>query len=147
VGLLAPTEFGAAAHARSGGDGERARLDVAIDDARREQLDLLRAVDVALDLTRDRDRLGPDAPRQLGTLLDREVALDVDVALELAGDADVTRTDDLTGDRDVGAASGDGLSRHQGRRRVQQPDGGRDAGRDHARYVDGRDGVVPEHVG
>ncbi len=98
----AAAKLGAAAHARSGSDRECTRLQVAIQDARREQLDLLRAVDVPLDLARDRHRLGPDAPRQLGTLLDREIALDVHVALELSGDAHMSRTDDLTRDRDLG---------------------------------------------
>src|SRR5262249_2930432 len=99
--LFPPPEFSATAHARSGGHGQRAGLEIAVQDAGIEQLDAGRALDVALDLARDRNRVGADAAGQLGTGLDRKVALDVDVTLEPAGEPHMAGAVDLAFDGDV----------------------------------------------
>src|SRR5262249_54468221 len=91
-----------AAHARAGGHGQRARLDVAVDDARLEQLDPLGVLDVADQLTGDADHAGLYVPFQARGGIERHVTLDLHVALELAGDAHVTGTDDLALDGQIG---------------------------------------------
>src|SRR5439155_24237891 len=120
--LLTPADLHAPTHARARGDGERAGLEIAVEDSGGEELDALRALDVPLDLAADRDGARPHAAGELRAGVDREVALDVDVPLEAAGDADVPRAVDLAGDRDVG---GDHRLLHLARR---GPPGGR--GRD-----------------
>src|SRR5690606_23316809 len=99
--LVVPAEVGLAAHARAGGDGERAGLDVADQHAALLQLDQRGALDVAFQLAGDDHALGAHAAGELGAGLDGQVALDVDVALELAGDADVARAFDLALDGEV----------------------------------------------
>src|SRR3546814_13012101 len=58
--------------------------------------------DVAVQLAGHHHLLGLDAAAELGALLDGQVALHVDVALELAGDADVAGAFDLAFDGQVG---------------------------------------------
>src|SRR5438270_13752728 len=79
--VVAPAEIGLAAHARTGGHSQRARLDVACHDAARQQIDHRRALDIALQLARNRDLVRADTARELGAGLHRQVALHVPVAL------------------------------------------------------------------
>ena len=58
-------------------------------------------LDVTFQFAGDRDLVGTHAARQLRAGLNREIALDVDVALELAGDAYAAAAFDLAFDRDV----------------------------------------------
>ena len=104
-GLVFPAEVGLATHARASGDGQRTGLDVAQQHAAFEQFDARRAFDVAFEFTGNDDFLGAYAAGDLGAGFDGQVALDVDVALELAGDADVAGAFDLAFDGDVGGAS------------------------------------------
>src|SRR5690606_15916419 len=88
--------------ARTGGDRERVRLDVAVDRAGFDQLDPGRGLDVAFQFARHVHAVGPHAAGDLRAVLDGQVALHVDVALEAAGDADVAGTLDLALDGQVG---------------------------------------------
>src|SRR3982750_3360545 len=101
-GFVVPAEFRLAAHARTRGNGERTGLEIADQYASLLKLDLRGRFDVAFELARDRDFLRAHAAVQFRIFLDREIALHVDVALELAGDAHVTGAFDLAFDRDVG---------------------------------------------
>src|SRR5262249_35148099 len=82
--LFRPPELHAAAHTRSRRHGQGSGFEVAVQDAGLQQLDALSAFDVALDFTGDRHRVRTDAAGQLGSGLDRQVALNVDVTLEPA---------------------------------------------------------------
>src|SRR4029079_19192628 len=93
---FAPTpNCAAAAHAGACREADGARLEIAGEHARVEQLDALGALDVSLDLAADDHRVGAHAARQLGTGIDRQVALNVNVALEAAGETNVSRAFDL----------------------------------------------------
>src|SRR5204863_2664018 len=96
--LLVPAELDLAAHARTGGDGERGGLDVAGEHAGFEQVDALGGFDVAFQFAGDGDLLRAHATGELGALFDGQVAFDVDVALELARDADMAGAVDLAFD-------------------------------------------------
>src|SRR5690606_23982294 len=100
--LLVPAALDVAADARSGGDGQGAGLEVAVEPGAVEQLHALGRFDVAVEVAGDGDLLGAHAAVEPGAALDGEVALDVDVALELAGDADVAGAFDLALDGQVG---------------------------------------------
>src|SRR6185503_18079126 len=104
--LVAPAELHSAAHARAGRYGERAAFQVSVEDASRQQLDARGALDVAFDLTPDRDRVRAHAARELGARVDRQITLDVDITLELSRDAHVARAIDLARDGDVGGDDG-----------------------------------------
>ena len=95
-------------------------------------------VDVALDLAADDHGRGIDLAGDVRALLDRDVALHVDVALEAAGDADVARALDLALDGDVGGdqrfLGGAGRSR--------APDGGWSSMAPATRTGDGRRGAA-----
>src|SRR3546814_13484856 len=67
-----------------------------------EQLHARGRFDVAVQLAGHHHLLGLDAAAEFGALLDGQVALHVDVALELAGDADVAGAFDLAFDGQVG---------------------------------------------
>src|SRR5579862_1331755 len=97
-----PAELRLPAQSRAGGNGERAGLHIAHDDTALLQFDERCLLDVALELARDRHPVGANGTGQLGAGFDGEVALDIDVALELAGDADAATAFDLALDRDVG---------------------------------------------
>src|SRR6185437_12531054 len=71
-----------------------------------EELDTCGALDVSFDFTADRDRVRADAARELGPCFDRQVALDVDVALEPPRQPDVPGAIDLALDRDIGRDDG-----------------------------------------
>src|ERR1035437_2821142 len=75
LGLLLPTELDLAAHLRAGRDRERLGGQVAVEDAGREKLDALGAVDVAVDLPRDRTGVGANASGERRAGLDREIPL------------------------------------------------------------------------
>src|SRR5215831_3065700 len=92
---FAPAEFGLAAHPCAGSDGQRAGLQVADHHTRSKQIDVGRFLDVAFELAGNRHLVGANAARQLGARFDREIALDADVALELAGDAYAAAAFDL----------------------------------------------------
>src|SRR3546814_12052261 len=77
------SDVGLAAHARAGGDGERAGLDVADQHAALLQFDLRGAFDVAFQFAGDDHALGTHATGELGAGFDGQVALDVDVALAI----------------------------------------------------------------
>ena len=98
------------------------------------QIDARGLLDVAFQLTGDGDLVGPYASRQLGAAVDGKVALDVDVALELAGAAAgtavywgfegvSTRTGSFGSGTGMGLGRGAVLSFHmdmaQGRSRVR----------------------------
>src|SRR4029078_9094187 len=99
---FAPATLGLAAHPGSGGNRQRARLQVAYDHAGREQIDMRRFVDIAFQLAGDRDLAGAHAARQFGAGLDSQVTLDADVAFEFSRDAHAAAALDLAFDRDVG---------------------------------------------
>ena len=100
--VVVPAEIGLAAHARAGRDGQRAGLEIADHHAGLQQIDARGALDIAFQFAGDRDLVRAHAAGELGAGLDGEIALDVDVALELAGDADAAAAFDLAFDRDVG---------------------------------------------
>src|SRR4051794_39506881 len=104
--IVTPPELRPSTHPRPRGDGERSGLEIAVQHSGRQELDLRGVVDIALDLAGDRDRLGPNAAGDFCALLDREVAVDVDVTLESSGDPDMPGADDLAGDRDVSGDNG-----------------------------------------
>src|SRR6185312_7089184 len=95
LAVLFPAELDLASHARTGRDREGAGLHVTRDDAAFLQLDALGALDVALELARDGDRLGTYLAVERGAGIDRQVTVDLHVALEATGKTDVTRADDL----------------------------------------------------
>src|SRR5690606_6963566 len=99
---LFPAELGLAPHPGTCRHGEGTGLEVAVEHAALQQLDPGGRVDVALQLAGDGHGVGPDAAGDLGTHLDGEVALHVDVALEAARDADMAGTLDLALDGEVG---------------------------------------------
>jgi hypothetical protein len=99
---IVPAELGVAAHARASRDGQRARLEVARHHRGRQQIDPRGFLDVAFQFAGDRDLVGADAAGQLRARFDGEVALNVDVALELAGHTHTPGTFDLAFDGDVG---------------------------------------------
>src|SRR6478672_4730972 len=103
LGALAvvPAEFSLSAQSRAGGDGQRARLEIADDHRGLQQIDQRSFLDVAFELAGDRDLVGAYGAGQLGAGLDREIALDIDVALELSGDPDAAAALDLALDGDV----------------------------------------------
>src|SRR5262245_27234879 len=101
--LVRPPEFHAAAHPRSGGNGERARLQVAVQYAAFENLDSCGALDVAFHFATDRDGAGANASSQLRAGFDHEITLDVDVPLELASETHVPRSVNFAFARDVGS--------------------------------------------
>src|ERR1700704_5523155 len=100
---IVPPELGPAAHAGAGCDCHRAGLQVADHCAALQQIDMRGFLDVPLELAGDRDLVGAYAAGQLGAELDGEIALDVDVALEIAGDPYTSPTFDLALDGDVGS--------------------------------------------
>src|SRR4051812_23800403 len=59
--IVAPAEFGAATHLRARRNGEVPRFQIAVEHARRQQLDARGALDVAFDLSADRDRVRVNA--------------------------------------------------------------------------------------
>jgi hypothetical protein len=65
-----------------------------------QQLYACRCIDVAFEFAAYDHRLCAHATSQLRTGLDREIALYVDVAFEVAGDANVAGTFDLAFDRE-----------------------------------------------
>src|SRR6185312_17251893 len=85
---VVPAEFGLPPQPCARRDGQRAGLHVADDDARMLQVDQRRLLDVAFELACDRHPVGAHAAGELRARVDDEVTLDVDIALELAGDAD-----------------------------------------------------------
>src|SRR5687767_11527131 len=92
---LVPAELGAAAHARAVRDRQGSCADVAVHDPALVQLDALRAFDVALDFAGDDDRACAHGAGKMRTGLDRQGAVNVDVALELARNTDVAGAVDL----------------------------------------------------
>ena len=97
--LLVPAKFRATAHARASRDGQRAGLQIAVEHACLKKLDAGCRIDVAFQLAANDDGIGAHAAGDLRAGLDREVALNVDVALEVAGDANVAGAFDLAFDR------------------------------------------------
>src|SRR5438105_4501506 len=94
-----------------------------------QDLDARGALDVALDFAADRDAIGPNGAGELGSRVDREVALNVHVTLEPPRDSNVARAIDLA--RDCNVRSDDGLlrlarRRAPSRRRYDIRGGGRD---------------------
>ena len=80
--FVAPAKLGASAHARARRKGNRTCLEIAGQHTGVEQLDALRAFDVPFDLAADDHGIRADAARELGAGVDREIALDMDVALK-----------------------------------------------------------------
>src|SRR5688572_4210401 len=89
--LVLEAEVDLAAHARARRDGDRAGLDVADDLAALQQLHALRRFDVAFQFAGHDDLARAHAAVDLGADLDGQVAFDVNIALEAAGDADMAR--------------------------------------------------------
>src|SRR5580698_5560364 len=96
-----PAKLHMTAHARACGDRDRARLYITGDDTGGEYVDLARIENIARELTGDDDRAGVDLAFHMRTRLDRDRALDRQVALEASGDADAAVTADLALDRQL----------------------------------------------
>src|SRR5579864_293141 len=90
------------AHTRACGNRQRSGFDVAVDDARLEQLDALGVLDVADELTAHAHDARLDVALEARARIQAHVAIDLHVALEAAGDAYVTRACDLAFDSEVG---------------------------------------------
>ena len=84
-----------AAHARAVRDRQGSRADVAVHDAALVQLDALRPLDVSLDLARDHDRACAHGAGEMCAGLDGQRSVDLDVALEAAGDPHMAGAFDL----------------------------------------------------
>ena len=91
-----PAELRTSAHARTVRYCQRSRADVAVDDPALVQLDALRAFDVALDFAGNDHGARADGTGEVGAGFDRQRAVDVDVALETAGDPDMAGALDLS---------------------------------------------------
>src|SRR5690606_28822094 len=96
-----PAAFDVAADLGAGRNGQRAGLDVAGQHGRGEHFDLLGRLHVAVEFAGHHHLARLDAAVEAGAFLDPQVALYVDVALELAGDADVAAAFDLALDGEV----------------------------------------------
>src|SRR5215472_1308415 len=106
AGFALVAKLDLAAHARARGDGEGACLDVAIDDARLEELDPLGILDVAEELAPDAHDARLDVPFEARPGIEAQVPVDLHIALEAAGDAHVARADDLALDGEVRGEEG-----------------------------------------
>ena len=96
-----PAELGLAAHPGAGRNGHRAGLEIADHRAGRQEIDARGFLDIAFQFARDRDLVGANTAAQLGACLDGEIAVDIDIALETAGDAYAAAAFDLALDREV----------------------------------------------
>src|SRR5262249_21157537 len=103
LAVLFPTELDLTAHAGTCGHRERTGLHVARDDAAFLQLDTLGVLDVALELAADGHRLRTHLAVERGAVIDGEVAVDLHVALEATGKADMAGADDLAFDGQIGS--------------------------------------------
>jgi len=84
---VVPAELGLTAHAGACHDRQGTGPEVANHHAGLQQIDARGFLDIAFQFTGDGDIGGAYAAGQLGAGLDRQIALDFDVAFELAGDA------------------------------------------------------------
>src|SRR5690606_20113713 len=98
VRFVIPAELGTTAHPRAGGDRQRPRLQVTVQDASLQQLDLGGRFDVAFELAGDDDGVGAYSAGDARAGFDGEIALNVDVAFEISGDPDVSGAFDLAFD-------------------------------------------------
>src|SRR5215468_3134412 len=91
---IVPAKLGHPAHPSTGSDGQRTAFEIADHHAGLQQLDARGFLDVAFELAADRDLVGAHAAGQFRSDLDGDIALDLDVALELAGNAYAAATFD-----------------------------------------------------
>ncbi len=101
--LIVPAELDMTAHAGARGYRDRGGLYIADDDARCEHIELLGGIDVALKFAADHDHAGAHLAFEPGARINAEIAIDLDIAFEAAGDAHIAATDDLAFDGQFGS--------------------------------------------
>jgi len=95
-----PAELDLAAHARTSRHRQRRGFEVADQLAVRQEAHMSGCIDVPVDYAGDGNVGNVNLGVNLGALFDEEVALNVDIAFEFAGDANIGIAFDLTFDGD-----------------------------------------------